>query len=73
MSSDIEATPNDQELDSEDEMDWEEVDVPAHLDVEVEEQPHLEITLKPLEKKIKGKGKEEKSQCVLATFCASEC
>jgi hypothetical protein len=57
MSSDAELNPFEQELlDSEDEIDWEEVEVPAHLDVDVEEPKHIEITLKPL---VSSKGKKK--------------
>ncbi|KAF6741742.1 hypothetical protein DFP72DRAFT_941814 [Ephemerocybe angulata] len=60
MSSDVEMNPFDQEVDSEDEGDWEEVNVPPHLDVDIEPvEQHIEIILKPLASSAKGKKKAE--------------
>ena len=68
MSSDVDQNFFEQEPDdSEDEMDWEEVDVPAHFDVDIEEPPqqeHIEITLQALPSKTKGKKGEDETKCV---------
>ena len=59
MSSDVELNRFENDIDSDDEVDWEEVDVPVHLDVDPEERQHIEITLKPL---VSGKGKKKATE-----------